>query len=50
MKFIGKWIDLEYIILSKVSQSQKNTYDKHSLMSVFSPRSLECVRYNSQTK
>ena len=23
MKFIGKWMDLEYIILSEVTQSQK---------------------------
>jgi hypothetical protein len=28
MKFLGKWIDLENIILSKVTQSQKNTHDK----------------------
>jgi hypothetical protein len=33
MKFLDKWIDLEDIILSEVSQSQKNTYDMHSLIS-----------------
>ena len=27
MKFLGKWIDLEDIILSEVTQSQKNTHD-----------------------
>jgi hypothetical protein len=27
MKFLGKWMDLEAIILSEVTQSQKNTYD-----------------------
>jgi hypothetical protein len=33
MKFLGKWIDLEDIILSEVTQSQKNMYDKPSLIS-----------------
>jgi hypothetical protein len=33
MKFIGKWIKLESIILSEVTQSQKNTHDMHSLIS-----------------
>jgi hypothetical protein len=33
MKFLGKWLNLEDIILSKVTQSQKNTYDMHSLKS-----------------
>jgi hypothetical protein len=26
MKFLGKWMDLEVIILSEVTQSQKNTH------------------------
>jgi hypothetical protein len=26
MKFLDKWMDLEYIILSEVTQSQKSTY------------------------
>ena len=33
MKFLGKWMDLEYIILSEVTQSEKNTHDMHSLIS-----------------
>jgi hypothetical protein len=33
MKFLGKWMDLEIIILSEVTQSQKNTHDMHSLLS-----------------
>jgi hypothetical protein len=33
MKFLGKWTDLEDIILSDVSQSQKNKHDMHSLIS-----------------
>jgi hypothetical protein len=33
MKFLGKWMDLEEIILSEITQSQKNTHDMHSLIS-----------------
>jgi hypothetical protein len=33
MKFLDHWMDLEDIILSDVTQSQKNTYDIHSLIS-----------------
>jgi hypothetical protein len=33
IKFLGKWMDLEDIILSEVTQSQKNTHDMHSLIS-----------------
>ena len=32
MKFIGKWLELENIILSEVTQSQKNTHGMHSLI------------------
>jgi hypothetical protein len=33
MKFLDKCMDLEDIILSEVTQSQKNTHDMHSLIS-----------------
>ena len=33
MKFLGKWMYLEDIILSKVTQSQKKSLDMHSLIS-----------------
>jgi hypothetical protein len=33
MKFLGKWLDLEGIILSEVTQSQKNSNDTCSLIS-----------------
>ena len=33
MKFIGKWMELENIILSEVTKSQKNTCGMHSLIS-----------------
>ena len=32
MKFLGKWMHLEDIILSEVTQSQKNTHGMHSLV------------------
>jgi hypothetical protein len=35
MKFLGKWMELENIILSKLSQSQRNTHGMHSLISVY---------------
>ena len=35
MKFLDKWMDLEAIILSEVTQSQKNTHDMHSLISEY---------------
>ena len=33
MKFAGKWMELENIILSKVTQSQRNTDGMYSLIS-----------------
>jgi hypothetical protein len=33
MKFSGKWMELENIILSEVTQSQKNTCGMYSLIS-----------------
>jgi hypothetical protein len=33
MKFLGKWMDLEGIFLSEVTQSQKNSHDMYSLIS-----------------
>jgi hypothetical protein len=32
MKFLGKWMDLEGIIQSEVTQSQKNSHDMYSLI------------------
>ena len=50
MKFLSIWMELEHIILSEVTQSQKNMYGIHSLINGYYPRSLEFPRYNSQTK
>jgi hypothetical protein len=49
IKFLGKWMDLEDIILSEVTQSQKKKHDIHSLRSGYLPKSSEYPRYNSQT-
>ena len=35
MKFLNKWLYLEDIILSKITQSQKKSLDMHSLMSEY---------------
>ena len=37
MKFLGKWIDLEDIILSEVTQSQTKSLDMHSLIKGYNP-------------
>ena len=47
MKFTGKWMELGNIILSEVTQTQKNTYgisDKWILI-----QKLRIPTYNSQT-
>jgi hypothetical protein len=33
LKFLGKWLDLEGIILNEVTQSQMNSNDMYSLIS-----------------
>ena len=33
MKFLGKWMDLEGIIMSEVTQSQRNSHNMYSLIS-----------------
>jgi hypothetical protein len=33
MKFLGKWMDLEGIILSEVTQIQETLHDMYSLIS-----------------
>ena len=32
MKLLGKWMELENIILSEITQPEKNTHDMHSLI------------------
>ena len=33
IKYLGKWMELENIILSEVTQSEKNTHAMYSLIS-----------------
>jgi hypothetical protein len=35
IKFLGKWVDLEGIILSEVTLSQKYSHDIYSLISIY---------------
>jgi hypothetical protein len=49
MKFLSKWMELESITLSEVTQSQKNTHGVYSLINGYQLRSSEYPRYNSQT-
>jgi hypothetical protein len=37
MKFLGKWIEVENIIMSEVPQSKKNTNSMHSLVGGYKP-------------
>ena len=48
MKFLGKWMYLEDIILSEVTQSQKNSHDMYSLISGYYPRNLKYPTYKIQ--
>ena len=40
MRFLGKWIELENIILSEVTQSQRNIHVMYSLISGLLPQTL----------
>jgi hypothetical protein len=50
MKLLGKWMELENIILSEVIQSQKNTNGIHPLIVDISPEAQNNQDTNSQTK
>ena len=49
MKSIGKWMDLENIILSEITQSPKDMHAVYSLISGYQSKSTEYLEYNSQT-
>ena len=38
MKFLGKWMKLENIIQSDVTQTQKNTHGMHSVINGYNPK------------
>jgi hypothetical protein len=37
IKFSGKWMELENVILSEITQSQKNAHGIYSLISGYQP-------------
>jgi hypothetical protein len=49
MKLAGKWVELENIILSEVTQSQKNTWYALTDKWILAKKSSKYSRYNSQT-
>jgi hypothetical protein len=48
MSFVGKWIDLENIILSDVTQNQKDINEMCSIISGYYPQSTEFLGSNPQ--
>jgi hypothetical protein len=48
MKFLGKWMDLEGIILSEVTQSQGNSHNMYSLIKWILAQNLGCPIYKIQ--
>jgi hypothetical protein len=46
MTILDKWMYLEDIILSDITQSQKTTHDMHSLISEYLSGNSEYPRYN----
>jgi hypothetical protein len=48
MKFLGKGMELENIILNEVTQSEKNACGVYSLIIGYYPKIWKCPRYNSQ--
>ena len=43
MKFLDKWMYLENITLSELTQSQKKSLDMHSLISGYYPRNIDTI-------
>ena len=51
LSFACRWMKLEYIILSKITLTQKNRhacYDVYSLINGYQPKNKEYPRYNPQ--
>ena len=44
LKFASKWMELENIILSEVTQTQKDMYGMYSLISGYYPK-IKCTEY-----
>ena len=48
MKFLGKWMELEGIILSKVTVSQKNSHDMYTLIRDYWPDTQNTGEFQGQ--
>jgi hypothetical protein len=46
MKFLEKWMDLDNILLSKITQSQKNTHDIALTDKCIFPQKLRITKIN----
>jgi hypothetical protein len=49
MNFVGKWMQLENIILSEETQTPKDIHSMYSLISGYLPKCSEYVRHGPQT-
>jgi hypothetical protein len=49
MNIAGKWVELENVILSEVTQAQKYIHGKYVLTSRYYPKSTENLESNPQT-
>jgi hypothetical protein len=50
MNFAGKWIELKNIILSEVTQSQKDMPGMYSLISGYYPLNIGTTLYSTKPK
>ena len=50
LTFVGKWIELENIILSEITQTQKDVHGMYSLISGYWPKQNNIKQTNKQTK
>ena len=48
--FAGKWMELENIILSEITQTQKDVHGMYSLISGYWPKQNNIKQTNKQTK
>jgi hypothetical protein len=48
--FAGKWMELQNLILSEVTQTQKDMYNMHSLISGYSSNITGYTHYTPQTQ
>ena len=50
MKFLGKWVELENIIFSEVTQSQKNIHGMYSLISPEAQNTQDTIHKPHETQ